>query len=837
MATIFTAIGTGRGQEIWVSHGTGAATFMLKDVRAGASSSAPLLLGNLLVGGAADANRLLFSANDGTNGNELWVTDGTAAGTVLFKDINAGAAGSFASAWVGLGSNAVFTATDATNGHELWVSDGTATGTVLLADLNPGAGSAAPIHIGPIQVTGVADSTRAMFVLDDGTNGREIWVTDGTVPGTAMLKDINPGAGSANPTPWITVGSQAVFAANNGTHGTEVWVSDGTGIGTTLLLDVAPGAAGSDPEVVGPLLEAGVANSGLLLLSLDNITNGRELWLTDGTPGGTVLFKDLDPGSAGSSPSAWTAVNGRAVFTATTAAAGTELWVSDGTAPGTVLLLDANPGSASAAPEILGRLVVGGVENANTLLVRLDDGTNGAELWTTDGTPGGTVLFKDINPGSGASDAGAWSVVNGRAVFAADDGTNGRELWVSDGSPGGTVLLLDARPGALGSNPTPVGPLMVGGVADPARMLFLMDDGTTGQELWVTDGTPGGTALFQNANEGVGGSFATAGMEVGGALVDLSAAPAGVVFALGATGPANATGSAFADTLGGTAADNQLDGGLGDDVLTGGLGNDILFGGPEFGGGEDIAVFSGTRAESEIRFDLATNLYTVLGPDGADLLKNVNNLQFADRTIPIRGADTLPRHLVNVSFPQPGGGSIDRFMIGSPYPAGGVAGVTDEFIFPTTENINIASTLPNSFIRTGAGNDAVTVFSGRNVIDTFTGSNFITGGSGHDTFFVDGRGGGVTWDTIVDFGIGDEVTLWGYVDGVSADGKDTNSWYASDGTPGFTGLTVHARLAGAGTDINASITFAGMASEARANMFVSTGNVSGNDYLYITRLS
>ena len=37
---------------------------------------------------------LFFTANDGINGTELWKSDGTAAGTVLVKDINPGSDGS-----------------------------------------------------------------------------------------------------------------------------------------------------------------------------------------------------------------------------------------------------------------------------------------------------------------------------------------------------------------------------------------------------------------------------------------------------------------------------------------------------------------------------------------------------------------------------------------------------------------------------------------------------------------------------------------------------------------------------------------------------------------------
>jgi ELWxxDGT repeat protein len=58
-----------------------------------------------------------------------------------------------------------------------------------------------------------------------------------------------------------------------------------------------------------------------------------------------------------------------------------------------------------------------------------DDGVYGQELWTSDGTPAGTLLFADINPGPGSSQPGAFTVWNNRLFFPADDGVHGFELW------------------------------------------------------------------------------------------------------------------------------------------------------------------------------------------------------------------------------------------------------------------------------------------------------------------------------------------------------------------------------------------------------------------------
>ena len=60
-----------------------------------------------------------------------------------------------------------------------------------------------------------------------------------------------------------------------------------------------------------------------------------------------------------------------------------------------------------------------------TLFFTADNGTNGQELWKSNGTPGGTVLVKDIRAGSASSGAGNLTNVNGTLYFTADDGTSG----------------------------------------------------------------------------------------------------------------------------------------------------------------------------------------------------------------------------------------------------------------------------------------------------------------------------------------------------------------------------------------------------------------------------
>jgi ELWxxDGT repeat protein len=131
----------------------------------------------------------------------------------------------------------IFSAQDGGSGRELWSSDGTADGTHLIKDISPGAGPSASSNPRRLTVVG----SRIFFAADDGTSGSELWMTDGTTAGTQLVKDIFPGRAGSDPQALSAAGTRLAFVALDPARGRELHVSDGTAAGTVMTEDFVPG--------------------------------------------------------------------------------------------------------------------------------------------------------------------------------------------------------------------------------------------------------------------------------------------------------------------------------------------------------------------------------------------------------------------------------------------------------------------------------------------------------------------------------------------------------------------------------------------------------------------
>jgi ELWxxDGT repeat protein len=210
-----------------------------------------------------------------------------------------------------------------------------------------------------------------------------------------------------------------VFSAGDAEHGREPWVSDGTADGTRMLRDVAPDGD-SDPAEL-------VAFRGDVLFTAFG-EGGRAIWRTDGTPEGTrpVIAAGCDP-ALPADPHGLTRVGTRVFFAASTAGDhcgltdGAELWVTDGTPEGTQRVADIG-GAQGSDPTWLTAV-------AGTLYFSADDGTHRRELWRSDGTAAGTRMVADIDPTRGSAPR-QLTALAGALWFSADDGIHGREPWI-----------------------------------------------------------------------------------------------------------------------------------------------------------------------------------------------------------------------------------------------------------------------------------------------------------------------------------------------------------------------------------------------------------------------
>src|SRR5262245_55994180 len=266
----FVAYDFTHGAELWKSDGTEAGTVLVKDIYPGQVGSYPAFL--------TDVNgTLFFVAEDPTHGRELWMSDGTEAGTVLVKDITPGPGSAFPVRYHGsltaVGKTLFFAADDGVHGEELWKSNGTAAGTVLVKDINRGVkGSRLLFGMEPmVEVNGTL-----YFAADDGVHGRELWKSDGTGAGTVLVKDLAPGVKDSDPSSLVNVNGTLFFAARDRIH-RKLWKTDGTAGGTVPVKEFFREKAGASPDQLQFIGRLIAVNGGAFLVA-DWHSSGERVW-------------------------------------------------------------------------------------------------------------------------------------------------------------------------------------------------------------------------------------------------------------------------------------------------------------------------------------------------------------------------------------------------------------------------------------------------------------------------------------------------------------------------------------------------------------------------------
>ena len=493
------------GWELWRSDGTEAGTRRVRDIAPGPAGSIHLndYWEGVQPFFAALGDRLVFMANDGVGGLEPWRSDGTEAGTVRIADVAPGPRGvdgtsggaddsdaaQSAIRLVELDGRLYFTARPSGEALELWVTDGTAAGTAAVAPLSSGyvtvaslAADASRLFVSTYDQLFVSDGTAAgtvpILTMDTATDltptadgivfaghtyrsGVEPWISDGSAAGTRELADLARGTPGLDPQQLTALGNILLFTADDSTRGRELWRSDGSQDGSRLVADIAAGAASSHPT--------GLIVSGSTLYFVATDGSGHDLWTSDGTAAGTrrVGIDATSPPSLFESMAA----DGRGgVYFFSDQPVRASIWHSDGTATGTRLLVAGD--SAGSYPITTLPLQIGAVA-----VFTAGDITTGGGIWRTDGTPAGTGL---VTGGPQSHPLGFVSLGDQALFFAHGRGSD-LELWRTDGTTGGTAFL--ANVGETAGAPV---------VSGDGRVLFNAGSHHA-YRLWQSDGTVAGT--------------------------------------------------------------------------------------------------------------------------------------------------------------------------------------------------------------------------------------------------------------------------------------------------------------------------------------------------------
>ena len=275
------------------------------------------------------------------------ITSALAAGDAKFAlTTEDDRSGTFKSTLVIMGEKLFFTATNTANGDELYITDGTEAGTKMVKDINPGSSDASPRYL-------VALNGKLYFQADDGSHGVELWESDGTEAGTKMVADIYVGAESSAPDMLTILGGKVLFRATTVASSADQkkWMHIYNPANQTVSL-VSEIQARVEGDAVIPRIQVDKKHNVAYFIG-EPVGENQEVYKTDGTTAGTEKIMDVTPEALGSSNIQWLYVHDDSVLVwrqkTPRKYAGADsvkyvqhlseqIWITDGTAANTRLL-------------------------------------------------------------------------------------------------------------------------------------------------------------------------------------------------------------------------------------------------------------------------------------------------------------------------------------------------------------------------------------------------------------------------------------------------------------------------------------------------------------------
>ena len=458
--------------EVWLTDGTSAGTLQVATLPAQAQVE------QSVTGGPFAYLRLRVGFDDA-----LWVSDATSAGTLsvtAFVDPTS-AVGNLrvieGVAYFGVRAN--------TLGEELWRSDGTASGTRAITEFgfhNPFGGydgAARPERLVVLNGT-------VFFIATDGIQPPQLWLSRGRPDSMRVVADICDYCDGPS---WVAVAGTSVVFPGSVATGAELMATDSNGAEPDQIADLCPGTCTGAPRLLATLGDS-------VLLAADDLTYGEDLWVTRGTPETTVDLTNtvFDPYGARLSISNFAQLDGRFLFDGEGVDSARGLWSADSTPASAQPLANPANSDAGSAPSAFASA------GERTYFLAYQDGRSG--LLRTDGSAAGTVQMEQAPLYCSDSGFDVATALGGDFVYANCHGYELLRLRPDEVVP----EVLAAFPRGENLSSTTIG-------AD----LYLARYADPGHELWRSDGTPAGTGVAMTLPETTG--FGSDLVQAGGRIL------------------------------------------------------------------------------------------------------------------------------------------------------------------------------------------------------------------------------------------------------------------------------------------------------------------------------